>query len=321
MNRLMWIDELKGIAIILVVIGHLFWLPSELHQIIYAFHIPIFFFISGFLFRQDKYLNIAMLLQKNTHRLLKPYFIFSTISLLLFVTLFRLFEKDASLFDAIIGIFYSTSSTLHIIHNQPLWFLTCLFVVELIFWLISSVAKSNYSLIVASMIFMTGGFFLNDQYFPLKLPWSIDVALVAAGYYSFGQLARKKLSFFKGNRIFGAILLVLLFSIILKFNIVLAMDSKQYSNPAALALPFFIIYAIVCILKDTRQIKFLCFFGQNTLVILGTHNMIILACRLLFDHLLKLQSNLLMTSLSTVIVLILSALLIKFIAYSKSSLK
>ena len=43
-----WIDNLKGFGILLVVIGHT--VPREgLGQWIYAFHMPLFFFISGFL--------------------------------------------------------------------------------------------------------------------------------------------------------------------------------------------------------------------------------------------------------------------------------
>lgn len=55
MERYLHIDILKGVAIILVVMGHLFvpsadYIDSTLNQIIYSFHMPLFFFLSGFVF-------------------------------------------------------------------------------------------------------------------------------------------------------------------------------------------------------------------------------------------------------------------------------
>lgn len=46
-----WIDVLKGIMIIFVVIGHS-WFPYS--QYIYWFHMPVFFMISGYLFKPQK---------------------------------------------------------------------------------------------------------------------------------------------------------------------------------------------------------------------------------------------------------------------------
>ena len=59
-KRQPWLDVVKGIAIILVVIGHVGGIyggqdaaPSfrVLHQFIYSFHMPLFLFVSGYLFR------------------------------------------------------------------------------------------------------------------------------------------------------------------------------------------------------------------------------------------------------------------------------
>ena len=55
MERLVYIDILKGIAIILVVMGHMFvpytdYLDSTVNQMIYSVHMPLFIFLSGFVF-------------------------------------------------------------------------------------------------------------------------------------------------------------------------------------------------------------------------------------------------------------------------------
>ena len=52
-ERKYWIDYLKAIAIYLVILGHL---PDELHIKwgIYLFHMPLFFIISGYLYKPRK---------------------------------------------------------------------------------------------------------------------------------------------------------------------------------------------------------------------------------------------------------------------------
>lgn len=57
----------KGIGIILVVVGHLCW---DLTQFIYLFHLPLFFFVSGYLYNEEKYgdnpyLNVAARLKSS----------------------------------------------------------------------------------------------------------------------------------------------------------------------------------------------------------------------------------------------------------------
>lgn len=49
MERVKWIDYLKGFAILLMVIGHYQGTPTFLNVWIYAFHMPLFFFLSGYL--------------------------------------------------------------------------------------------------------------------------------------------------------------------------------------------------------------------------------------------------------------------------------
>lgn len=79
-QRLEYIDELKGLAILLVVMGHImeFCLysgkTSFLHDAIYSFHMPLFAFLSGLVFTSlidgKKILNK---LQKQSFRLIVPF--------------------------------------------------------------------------------------------------------------------------------------------------------------------------------------------------------------------------------------------------------
>ena len=55
-SRIPMIDVAKGIGIILVVIGHTN-LPTLVMNLIYAFHVPLFFVLSGMVFNMNKSLT------------------------------------------------------------------------------------------------------------------------------------------------------------------------------------------------------------------------------------------------------------------------
>lgn len=75
-ERIAWIDWAKTILIYLMVVGHCF--PVKwLGQLIYAFHMPAFFIISGFLYHQHNW-------KKTIESFLIPILFFSTINFLIY---------------------------------------------------------------------------------------------------------------------------------------------------------------------------------------------------------------------------------------------
>ena len=53
-TRIDYIDVLKGIGILFVIIGHMYTVP-ECKAYVYSFHLPLFFIISGALLNESKY--------------------------------------------------------------------------------------------------------------------------------------------------------------------------------------------------------------------------------------------------------------------------
>lgn len=51
LRRLSWLDILKGIGIILVVIGHIYLNPT-VRDWLYSFHMPLFFLAAGLLYKE-----------------------------------------------------------------------------------------------------------------------------------------------------------------------------------------------------------------------------------------------------------------------------
>ena len=77
-QRLDYIDAAKAIAIILVIIGHCYWVGAvpRLRNIIYSFHMPLFFVVSGFFIKQ---LSIKEALTKYSKAYLWPYMVIGTL--------------------------------------------------------------------------------------------------------------------------------------------------------------------------------------------------------------------------------------------------
>lgn len=84
-KRFNTIDIAKVVAIILVVVGHYFpdgspeWWVA-VHDVIYTFHMPLFFFASGFLFAAtERPVGYASFMKRKFLRLMVPYFAASVV--------------------------------------------------------------------------------------------------------------------------------------------------------------------------------------------------------------------------------------------------
>lgn len=82
-QRLVYIDQLKGFAILMVVMGHVLQFsfkegePSLTSQVIVSFHMPLFAFLSGLMFTTICNLRqVAMKFVKQSHKLLLPFLSF-----------------------------------------------------------------------------------------------------------------------------------------------------------------------------------------------------------------------------------------------------
>lgn len=150
-KRIVWVDNVKIIAIILVVLGHLMQsfvksgiiaLSSSYDcfiELIYCFHVPLFFICSGFLYQQytktDTLKSYSKNILKKFIALGVPYFVFSTITYLI-----KMFLEDS------VNSQNETSllGTLFVSPSAPYWFLYALFM----FFIINPVIKKKSDAII-----------------------------------------------------------------------------------------------------------------------------------------------------------------------------
>ena len=60
-KRLDFVDVCKAFGIIVVVVGHLYTIPSALYTALISFSMPVFFVISGFVYNKEKNKNMGFL--------------------------------------------------------------------------------------------------------------------------------------------------------------------------------------------------------------------------------------------------------------------
>ena len=189
-KRLGYIDACKGVGIIFVVLGHILW-ENPVRSWIYSFHMPLFFFLSGYTFHYERKAGLWALTKKRVMTLLVPYFSFAFFFYGYWVLIERHFNPSSAEVSpeaTFYGIFRGVSVEKGLIFDKPLWFLPCLFVAILIFACILQALRRTILVILALFLCVFLGIIARFWASEVRLPWSIDAALVSlmfvgAGYY------------------------------------------------------------------------------------------------------------------------------------------
>ena len=166
-TREKWIDDVKVIACVLVVLGHLFQSMTKagivpvgsvygwFNTTIYYFHVPLFFICSGYLYQKYSEVNNLKSWKRNVEKkalaLGVPYVTFTTATWVL-KTVF-----SGSVNDQIDGL----GDTLLLHPTAPYWYLYALFFVFLVTPTFTSAKTARFGLIVAvaaKAIFLMGGY-------------------------------------------------------------------------------------------------------------------------------------------------------------------
>src|SRR4030065_1660166 len=79
--RIAWVDHAKALGICMVVLGHTAGLPAFGMNLIYSFHMPLFFFLSGYLLKEiHLQQSLSGFLKRMWRTLLVPYICFWVLS-------------------------------------------------------------------------------------------------------------------------------------------------------------------------------------------------------------------------------------------------
>ena len=190
--RITWVDNARAIGILLVLIGHSTCLRGFPSNLIYSFHMPLFFFMSGFLLKQESLrIPLPQFLGKSIRTLLVPYAAFGLLSCLYWL-LSNPHGSSAAEYagtawhEPLVGMLYGNCETLHA--NQVLWFFTTLFTTGLYFYLLARLLGAPALLAAVIMLGIAGPLYRVGVW--KRPPWNTDLATVSMVFYGLGHMLR-----------------------------------------------------------------------------------------------------------------------------------
>lgn len=280
-NRIVSFDILKGVGILLVILGHI-EIPYMLKTVIYSFHMPLFFFVSGCFFRSISWKEF---INKKIRQLLIPWAFFA---FLRFAYLFVLKLNEThnvaeaisnpvtSMFDGFLGDGNS------FVLFRTIWFLICLFDVSFVYLLIHKITPPHtYKTLIISIlcVLLYGiGYWLNAN--DIDLPYFIDTTMSTLIYYHLGFcFMRNKWNDIKVSPIYSLFLLIIAIVFVVLFPSYVDLRSNCFPLHLLLLSMVFIMsfYWFVNSYFNSRNAKLilldkiLIWCGTNSLALLGLH--------------------------------------------------
>jgi fucose 4-O-acetylase-like acetyltransferase len=192
--RIGWIDIAKGIAIILVIFGHTFIPGSLWRDVIFSFHMPLFFILAGYTF---KLRPLGELAQRSFPQLIIPFLLTFLVCQIILGFSYQS-QISADYFLKTIGSFVWSSGYLYEPLGIPavgmIWFLVCLFFSRLGFAFFMQTFESyktpewirGLCFVLLAGLGVSIGSLLN-----IYLPFSLDLALVAQLFLYVGWVFKK----------------------------------------------------------------------------------------------------------------------------------
>lgn len=281
-KRIKWIDTAKGMGLLFVIIGHLH-IPLAATWV-YTFHMPLFFFLSGVVFSGDKY-TFKEFFKKKVKTLIIPYFSLGVVIYLFYVVINMILGEANGLYGSNWSMFLKL---LRQEHFWTIWFLTCLFLVEILYYLINNIfkVKKIFQTIVSLGICLLG--FLYYRLGGDGLPWNLDVALIAQFFFHLGyrfkfsnKIYKKLMTKKRSSCLIMAItfLIVNVSAGILCIKISgesLDMSVGLYGNELLTVISAVAGILFVVIISNNLTNKALTYLGRNTMIIFAWHSRIII---------------------------------------------
>lgn len=288
LTRFDFIDLLKGFGILLVVWGHTMT-PRSFY--IYSFHMPLFFFLSGYVHKEKPFRSFVF---SKINTLYVPYIAFSLFSWLFYLIRHILSHRSEVVSSHLPKLQSVVTGTADNGGNNPIWFLTCILVVSLIFFFLNRFVKNP--ILKWSFLF---GLSLIGYHWGLtkfELLFQFEIALTGLVFYSLGH-AVKEHNLVKHIESLKPLSLICFVAFCEGLHILTAyynvnISTIRWVNMAGNVIGNYILFYIsafagiivfLVIGYKLWYVKVLNFLGLHTLTILGFHKPILQILNSIFN--------------------------------------
>lgn len=282
--RIDFIDLAKGFCILLVVFTHCcshLGLKTQMDVVLGSFRMPLYFFLSGLFFKM--YDNFIGFIKRKINKLLIPFiFFYLTCSVCFPNILYELGYNVRNIENIgwLKSLLVILSPTQRTFSNGPIWFLICLFDINIIFYFLVMIANrlkinSIYLYPICITIGVGGG---NLRFWGIQLPLYLDTALTSLPFFVCGFFMRKYTKILIPNKADKWLLIYACLCLIYMF-ICADVTSFQYNEFGNL----WSLYTcgvlgtlfVMFIAKKIKTLPLISYYGRYSIIILCTHQMII----------------------------------------------
>ncbi len=278
-ERISWVDTLKFLGIFAVYVGHFADVAGLSYPYVYTYHVPLFFFVSGFFAVPSKEISLLSYIKKNIISILIPYFVFNIITLIaLGVGANFNFAQIKSYFPL---IFSGIRDKL--MPAYSLWFLPCMFLMKITYFALYKLVKKKALVLFLSIAMMYFAF----RFFSLiPLFFNINYMFLYIFYYSLGASTFtfiKSLNYYKLSVwykflwwfiLVGIVCLSLLFYFQKTEKIFKLLSLGGFLNLQSVILPIIGIILNIYLSFWISKLKLSVEFGKKTLMFCGNEQLV-----------------------------------------------
>ena len=174
--RWQWIDYIKGICMLMVIMSHSNW-PYWYARLFIPIFLTGFFFVSGYTFRKK---SVKEFLISKIKTLVIPIMCLGLLNAILATV-----ADGKPLLDRLCGLIIQRSG-----QWDDLWFVACLFTVEILYYGIASIFRSSVLRVLICIVLSICGFYYIKEGGP-ALPWHFDNACVLILFLGLGVWFRE----------------------------------------------------------------------------------------------------------------------------------
>ena len=280
-NRIKYLDVAKFIGIFCIYLGHFGNSAGKAYPFVFAFHVPLFFFLSGFSETLSADVPFDKYIIKNIKSLLIPCWLFALASLLV-VTIAQ--NASSSIVPSLIDLLKGCIRNHYLAGS--LWFLTCLFVIKIAFYVLRKIVKFKWlNLLICAAAYCVSQLLFDPK--PTVDPhmvYNIDSAcyfiiFYALGYYGAGFIQSLldwqkpiKKAICMGT---GAVLFVYAALLFFGKDLFAYIPPNTVTNLVIPVLrPVCIILFVLIVSRVLENIAFFGSIGKNTLFLCGSEHIV-----------------------------------------------
>lgn len=301
-KRYLSIDFLRGFCVLWIIWYH----TSHPEFVNYPFFNATLFFVSGVVFKPYDWKTF---LKKRINQLLVPFFFFYILYYIFLILLNYskegIVSQDIAL--SVLGLFKLYTYNDAFIVNYPLWFVLALFNIQIIFNFVVKIIPQEYAiLLIVTLISMAGHFYIRTIPTPFMLGKSLPYLL----FFAIGYLYGKRLlncSMTCQSFLSSCVLWFFLFCV------------NRYMDRTFILVQDLEIVVFACVLLLTSRIleslriaDVFVFYGANSYVVLGLHEMFLTISRILCVWIAG-EMNIILGIINLIISMILLYFSIKFL--------